>query len=107
VWGDGLNSATKVRTEQQRREGVKRGKCRNPHPTVKPIALVRHLATLLLPPSEYAPRRLLVPFAGVASEMIGAVLAGWDYVLGIEMGAAYCDIGTARLEHWCQQPPLL
>jgi hypothetical protein len=73
---------------------------RNPHPTIKPIALSRYLATLLLPPAEYAPRRILVPFAGVASEMIGAMLAGWEVVTGIEQSAEYCDIGRARLAHW-------
>ena len=40
---------------------------RNIHPTLKPIALTRWLATLLLPPAEYAPRRILVPFAGSAA----------------------------------------
>lgn len=73
---------------------------RSNHPTHKPIALTRWLATLLLPPKEYAPRRLLVPFAGVGSEMIGALQAGWDYVLGIEMGEEYCEIGRARLKWW-------
>ena len=77
---------------------------RNPHPTVKPIALTRWLATLLLPPAEYAPRRLMVPFAGVASEMIGAYQAGWDEVVGIELGAENCEIGEARLSHWLKEP---
>jgi len=76
---------------------------RNPHPTCKPIALNQWLATLLLPPSDYAPRRLLVPFAGVASEMIGALLAGWDSITGIETDPSYCAIGKARLVWWEQQ----
>lgn len=79
---------------------------RNPHPTVKPIALVRWLATLLLPPVEYAPRRLLVPFSGVASEMIGAALAGWECVVGIEGEAEYVPLGRARLAHWLKQDQL-
>ncbi len=70
------------------------------HPTVKSIALSRWLATLLLPPPEYAPRRLLVPFAGVGSEMIGAMLAGWEEVVGIEMEEEYCEIGAHRLRFW-------
>lgn len=73
---------------------------RNPHPTVKPITLTRYLATLLLPPDLYVPCRLLVPFAGVASEMIGAHLAGWEEVVGIEMSQEYCDIGEVRLDWW-------
>jgi len=80
---------------------------RNSHPTVKPIKLCKWLATLLLPPAEYAPRRLLVPFSGVGSEMIGAGLAGWDFVLGIEIEQEYVDIAEARLSYWLAQPQLV
>lgn len=73
---------------------------RNPHPTIKPIALARHLATLLLPPDLYAPRRLFVPFAGVASEMIGAMLAGWEDVQGVELEADHIPVARARLDYW-------
>jgi len=72
---------------------------RNNHPTVKPLKLCRWLATLLLPPAGYT-RRLLVPFAGSGSEMIGAALAGWDYALGIEQSAEYAEIARARLRFW-------
>lgn len=72
----------------------------NPHPTVKPIDLARWLATLLMPPVAYAPRRILVPFAGVASEMIGALMAGWESVLGIENEEEYANLGRKRLKHW-------
>lgn len=72
----------------------------NPHPTVKPISLTRYLATLLLPPPAYAPRRILVPFAGVASEMCGAGLAGFEEIIGIEKEPEYVEIGQARLRHW-------
>ena len=75
-------------------------KLRNPHPTVKPIALCKWLATLLLPPPEYAPRRLLVPFAGSGSEGIGAGLAGWEEMVLIELEQEYCNIAEARLEYW-------
>lgn len=72
----------------------------NAHPTVKPIALAEWLASLLLPPSVYAPRRILVPFAGVMSEVIGAVLAGWDSILAIEQEGQYCEMGEARVRYW-------
>jgi len=75
---------------------------RNPHPTIKPIALARHLATLLLPPAKYGPRRLFVPFAGVASEMIGAMLAGWEDVTGVELEADHMPIAQARIDYWQQ-----
>lgn len=73
---------------------------RNSHPTLKPLALCKWLATLLLPPDIYAPRRLLVPFAGSGSEMIGAIQAGWEEVIGIEREAEYVPLARARLKHW-------
>lgn len=75
---------------------------RNTHPTIKPISLARHLAMLLLPPELYAPRRILIPFAGAGSEMIGAMLAGWEDVQGIELEAAHVEIARARLAFWQQ-----
>jgi hypothetical protein len=80
---------------------------RNPHPTIKPLALTRYLATLLLPPAEYAPRRLFVPFAGVASECIGAMQAGWEQVTGVELTAEYIPIAEARVKHWAEKPQQL
>lgn len=76
---------------------------KNDHPTVKPIDLNKYLASLLLPPVDYAPRRLLVPFSGVASEMIGALLAGWEYVEGVEIGKHYCELGEKRIRYWLKQ----
>jgi hypothetical protein len=73
---------------------------RNVHPTVKPLRLTRYLASLLLPPAEYGPRRLFVPFAGVGSECIGATLAGWESVVGVEGQFEYCEIGRARVNFW-------
>lgn len=73
---------------------------RNHHPTLKPLALCEYLARLILPPQRDTPRRLLVPFSGSGSEMIGALLAGWDEVVGIEREAEYVAIAEARLRHW-------
>lgn len=73
---------------------------RNPHPCLKPIALTRWLATLLLPPPEYAPRRILIPFAGTGSEAIGALLAGWDEVVMIDNNPEYCELAEARTRWW-------
>lgn len=72
----------------------------NIHPTIKPISLCKYLATMLLPPERDTPRRILVPFSGSGSEMIGAMLAGWDEVIGIEISAMYTEIAQARLEWW-------
>lgn len=80
-------------------------KTRNPHPTLKPIDLTRYLATLLLPPAEYGPRRLFVPFSGVGSEMCGAGLAGWEQIVGVEFDTenGYVDIAKKRLEYWLNE----
>lgn len=71
----------------------------NPHPTIKPIALIKHLASLLLPPEGYE-SRLLIPFSGAGSEMIGALLAGWSHVTGIELEAKHVDVARLRLDWW-------
>ena len=79
-------------------------KVRNHHPTVKPLALAEYLARLILPPkrADGKPRRLLVPFSGSGSEIIGALRAGWDEVVGIELSPEYAEIAEARIAHWMQ-----
>ena len=69
------------------------------HPTMKPVALCEYLARLLLPPprEDGAPRRLLVPFSGAGSEMIGALTAGWDEVVGIERETEYVADAARRM----------
>jgi hypothetical protein len=83
---------------RERNAGLSEGQNNN-HPTVKPIALAEHLAKLLLPPECASPRRLMVPFLGSGSEMIGAQQAGWDEIVGIEQDAGYCEIAEARVAH--------
>ncbi len=75
----------------------------NYHPCVKPIALTEWLARLILPPKQSDPRKLLVPYCGSGSEIIGAMLAGWDMVLGIEQDKRYIDIAEARIKWWKSQ----
>jgi site-specific DNA-methyltransferase (adenine-specific) len=89
---------SKVSTKE-RQAGVSES---NDHPTMKPIDLTKQLATLLLPPvrTDGQPRRLLVPFSGSGSEMIGALLAGWDDVTGIEQSEDYAGIARERLAWW-------
>ena len=72
----------------------------NPHPTLKPIDLTQYVSRMLLPPERDTPRKLLVPFSGAGSEMIGALRAGWDDVTGIELESNYVKIALARLKHW-------
>lgn len=95
-------------SRSEREQGLPKrddGKPSNSHPTVKTIALIKWLATLLLPPDSVGSRRLLVPFAGVASEMVGALQAGWDEIVGVEQSGEYVRIGEARLRHWASKSP--
>jgi hypothetical protein len=94
-----------VRISQEEWEALpKRRRARgNIHSTVKPISLLKWLCHLLLPPPEYAPRRILVPFAGSGSEAISAALVGFEEVMAVEMLRDYCDIGAARVAFWLGQ----
>ncbi len=93
-------------SKREREAGVPGGR-ENQHLTVKPWRLNRYLARLLLPPPAVGRRRILVPFSGVASEMIGCVMAGWDEVVGVEMDERWVEIGQRRLDYWGRQPEQL
>jgi hypothetical protein len=76
------------------------------HPTLKPLTLTTYLSRLLLPPAppdtgstsaSATPRRLLIPFSGAGSEIAGALIAGWDEVIGIEREAEYIEWAEARI----------
>lgn len=73
----------------------------NHHPTVKPLSLTKYLATLIKPPTG---GRLLVPFSGSGSEMIGALQAGWEFVEGVELTEEYIPIAEARIKYWTKDP---
>lgn len=72
----------------------------NHHPTVKPLSLTKYLATLIKPPTG---GRLLVPFSGSGSEMIGGLQAGWEYVEGVELTEEYIPIAEARIKYWLEE----
>lgn len=77
---------------------------KNDHATVKPIDLTRQLATLILPPPRGdRPRRLLVPYCGSGSEMIGAALAGWEEIVGIEQDPHFAEIAVRRIDYHVAQ----
>lgn len=69
---------------------------RNPHPTVKPLALTKWLASLI---KSEGNERLLVPFSGSGSEMIGGLQAGWDEVVGVELTEEYIPVAHARINY--------
>jgi site-specific DNA-methyltransferase (adenine-specific) len=54
------------------------------HPTIKPVALMRHLVTLVTPPGGL----VLDPFAGSGTTLQAAVESGFN-VIGIEQEAEY------------------
>lgn len=73
----------------------------NVHPTVKPIDLCRYYAKLIRPPESYLDDAVLcVPFSGTGSEIIGAMLAGWKNIVGVDNSEHSCEIARARIENW-------
>jgi DNA modification methylase len=64
----------------------------NHHPTVKPVALMRHLVRLVTPPGG----TVLDPFAGSGTTLVAAVLEGFD-VIGCEMTDEYLPIIEGRM----------
>lgn len=82
---------------KERHAGLEKGE--NKHPTLKPVRLAEYLAKLLLPPAreDGQPRRILVPFSGVGSEVAGCLRAGWDEVVGIELEPEYVALANRRV----------
>ncbi len=93
AYGDGLNTATKIRTAEQAETGVDRDLRRNIHPTVKPTDLMRYLCRLVTPPGG----TVLDPFMGSGSTGKAALLEGFKFV-GIERDLAYFEIANARIK---------
>ena len=65
----------------------------NPHPTVKPIALMSYLVKLITPKGGI----VLDPFNGSGSTGIACKKEGMEYV-GIELDPEYCEISEARIK---------
>jgi DNA modification methylase len=94
LYGDGLNSATKLDPKLHTAEGVAcRPLTRNPHPTVKPTDLMRYLCRLITPPGGL----VLDPFCGSGSTGKAAMLEGLKFI-GIELNAGYCELAQRRIE---------
>jgi site-specific DNA-methyltransferase (adenine-specific) len=64
----------------------------NYHPTVKPVALMRHLVRLVTPPGG----TVLDPFAGSGTTLVAAILEGLQ-PLGCEMTDEYLPIIEGRM----------
>jgi len=77
------------------RQGRAPAPARNPHPTVKPIALMRWLVRLACPPGAL----VLDPFCGSGSTGIAARMEDRLF-LGVEREPAYVQVARARISHW-------
>jgi DNA modification methylase len=73
---------------------------KNPHPCCKPISLNEKILKLFKTPN---PQKILYPFAGVFSEVIGGYLAGFTDYSGCELSEEYIKIGEARFKHWTEK----
>jgi len=69
----------------------------NTHPTLKPISLSYRVLKLFKTPN---PQKIVYPFAGVQSEVIGGYKAGFTNFIGCELSEEYVNIGNARFQHW-------
>lgn len=69
---------------------------RNIHPTLKPISLNQRILKLFKTPN---PQKIIYPFAGVFSEIIGGYKAGFNDYCGCELNEEYITIGNARLKY--------
>jgi site-specific DNA-methyltransferase (adenine-specific) len=71
------------------------GLVRNPHPTLKPIELMRWLVRLIAPDDGL----VLDPFMGSGTTGAAAAIEGrWFW--GIELEGPYLDVAAARIAHW-------
>lgn len=80
------------------RMGSKSTARQNHHPTVKPLALMRYLVTLITPPGGI----VLDPFAGSGSTLVACAELGFP-AIGIELSEEYAEIAARRVRHAQQQ----
>ncbi len=69
---------------------------KNTHPTLKSLSLNETLVSTLFGRGG----NCLVPYSGSGSEVIGALLGGFDTATGIELNPGYVDVAKARVGHW-------
>jgi len=74
----------------------------NPHPTIKPINLMRYLVRLTKTPTGGI---VLDPFMGSGTTGCACALEGREFI-GIEKEAEYVEIAEKRIAYWSKQPKL-
>ena len=72
---------------------------KNHHPTVKPLALMRYLITLIAPPTNAL---ILDPFAGSGTTILAAKQLGISAV-GIEKSTDYSEIAKSRIASYVKE----
>lgn len=87
-YAEGRNPVTGERTGRYKREQS------NHHPTVKPLALMRYLITLVTPPGGI----VLDPFAGSGTTLVACAQLGIR-AIGVELTEEYAPIIAARIDH--------
>ena len=77
------------------------------HPTMKPISLIKHIATLFKLPDKVG-QKWYVPFAGSGSEIIGILKTGVkeENIKACEINPEYVEIAKARIKHYTKQKGL-
>lgn len=70
---------------------------KNNHPTLKPIKLNERILKLFKTPNE---QKIIYPFAGSGSEIIGGIKAGFTNWVGCEINPDYVEIAKARIDYW-------
>lgn len=73
---------------------------KNNHPTLKPISLNEKILKLFKTPND---QKIIYPFAGSGSEIIGGIKAGFKNWVGCEINPEYVEIAKARIEYWTTQ----
>jgi hypothetical protein len=68
---------------------------RNPHPTVKPVALMRYLVRLTRTPTGGT---VLDPFCGSGTTGMACVCEDRDFI-GVDLNPDYCELARARIAH--------
>ena len=90
VLGRGQNSLNHFYFVPKPSDGERKG---NPHPTVKPVSLMRHLVRLVTPKGGVC----LDPFMGSGTTGVAAKLEGANFV-GMEKEGEFFEIARKRLE---------
>ena len=88
VWSDGRKGKADFPKLRDKTERL------NTHPTVKPLALMKYLCTLLKMPS--ADQIILDPFLGSGTTGIACKELGINFI-GIEKEREYCEIAVKRI----------